>query len=727
MRERNKAWLLITGILAVGCSMPAFADDARQDKVNYKDNVAPIFQARCNACHNGDQAKGGLVLDTYGGAMKGGGSGAVVEPGDPDNSRLYLLVAHQEEPKMPPKADRIPDAELAAIRAWIEAGAPETSGSVVVMNKPKVDLKLDPGAVGKPAGEPAMPDHVPTEVVVSTPRANAITALAASPWAPLVAIAGHKQVVLYRTDMQRLVGVLPFQEGNIHALRFSRDGAILLAAGGRGAREGKAVGFDVKTGQRLFEAGKEYDVALAADLSPDRTKVALGGPGKLLRVYSTADGSLLYEAKKHTDWVTAIEFSPDGVLLASGDRNGGLLVWEAETGREFYDLRGHGAMITEVSWRLDSNVLASSSEDGTVRLWEMNGGSQVKSWGAHGGGATSVHFSKDGRLVSTGRDRVAKLWDGNGAMQKQIEGFAELTTRAVFTHDSQNVVVGDWSGEVRLCELSEGKKLALLPPNPAPLAQRLSEARNALQTAEAAVVGAQKELGPLEGAVATAQAGINQVAEQLKAAEAQSASAIAAQQAAEAQLAQMTATQQAAADLVRRTQAAEQAFVELKAAADQNISRVAEAKRLAAERARASKTEADRKLADEAEQAYTAAIQFAASLDVNLASLRASLQPAQATAASSEALRVAAAQAVEALKPATAEAAKLVETRKAELAGATNAKAAAEQALAEKQAAIQALEAQAAAKKAEVDDLAAEAAAKPAGVAATTKTSGSSE
>ena len=108
--------------------------------------------------------------------------------------------------------------------------------------------------------------------------------------------------------------------------------------------------------------------------------------GKIIRVYSTTDGSVLREIKKHTDWVTAVEFSPDGVLLATGDRNGGLFVWEAFTGREYFSLRGHTAMITDVSWRDDSNVLASSSEDTTIKLWEMENGGNIKSWGAHGGG-----------------------------------------------------------------------------------------------------------------------------------------------------------------------------------------------------------------------------------------------------------------------------------------------------------------------------------------------------
>ena len=325
----------------------------------------PVFRSRCGSCHNADKQKGGLNLDNFGAAMQGGGSGKVVEPGDPDGSTLLQVVTHKEEPKMPPNAPKLPDAEIEVIRKWIEGGALENSGSVASAKaKPKFEFKLDPASLGKPAGPPAMPENVATEPFVPQAKPGAVVAMAASPWAPLVAIAGHKQVLLYRTTDYHLAGVLPFPEGTIHALKFSRNGDLLLAGGGRGGQSGLAVVWDVKKGKRVFEVGKEYDIVLAADISPDHGLVALGGPSKVVRVYNTADGSLAYEMKKHTEWITAIEFSPDGVLLATGDRNNGLIVWEAQTGREFYDLRGHTAAITDVSWRLDSNVLASSSEDG---------------------------------------------------------------------------------------------------------------------------------------------------------------------------------------------------------------------------------------------------------------------------------------------------------------------------------------------------------------------------
>ncbi len=115
----------------------------------------------------------------------------------------------------------------------------------------------------------------------------------------------------------------------------------------------------------------------------------MGGPGKVVRVFSTADGSVVQEIRKHTDWIYSIEYSPDGVLLATADRSGGLFVWEADTVREYQNLQGHKGPVTDVAWRLDSNLLATASEDGTIKLWEMENGTQVKNWVAHGGGVTS--------------------------------------------------------------------------------------------------------------------------------------------------------------------------------------------------------------------------------------------------------------------------------------------------------------------------------------------------
>ncbi len=149
------------------------AADPPKAKVTFQDHVAQVFRSRCGSCHNPDKQKGGLNLDNYSSAMQGGGSGKVVEPGDPDNSTLLLVVTHQEEPKMPPKSAKIPDAEIDLIRKWIEGGALENSGSVATAKaKPKFEFKLDPKSLGKPSGTPAMPEGVTTEPYVPAGQAE---------------------------------------------------------------------------------------------------------------------------------------------------------------------------------------------------------------------------------------------------------------------------------------------------------------------------------------------------------------------------------------------------------------------------------------------------------------------------------------------------------------------------------------------------------------------------
>jgi WD40 repeat protein len=449
-------------------------------KLTYDQHVLPIFTAHCVGCHKGETPKGGLDLSTFAKLKEGGASGEVIKAGDPDGSRLWRLTAHKEQPNMPPKMPMIAKEQIDTLAAWIQQGALENAGSKPLPVKPKAEVGLMSVKRGKPDVVPMPEKSLRKDPVVVTTKPNAVIALAASPWAPLVAVGGQKQVLLYHGDTLELVGVLPFAYGTPNVLRFSRNGGLLLAGGGRGGQSGKVVVWDVKTGEQIIEVGNETDTVLAADISADQQLIALGGPNRMIRLYSTKEGTMVRETKKHTDWINSVEFSPDAVLLASADRSGGLFVWEAATGREFYNLRGHTGPITDVSWRDDSNVLASSSEDTTIKIWEMENGNLVKNWGAHGGGALSVKFSHDNRLVSTGRDRVTKVWDQNGANTKTFPAHPDVPLRATFNHDASKVYAGDWTGSVQEFNVADAKLLAQATTNPQDPAKALEAATKAL-------------------------------------------------------------------------------------------------------------------------------------------------------------------------------------------------------------------------------------------------------
>jgi hypothetical protein len=59
--------------------------------------------------------------------------------------------------------------------------------------------------------------------------------------------------------------------------------------------------------------GENLDAVLAADISADHKRIALGGPQRRVKVCSTESDELLYEIANLTDWELIIEFSPDCV------------------------------------------------------------------------------------------------------------------------------------------------------------------------------------------------------------------------------------------------------------------------------------------------------------------------------------------------------------------------------------------------------------------------------
>ncbi len=472
--------------------------DKTEPKITYDDHVRPILREHCFSCHNQNGAKSGLALDSYAKLIEGGSSGEVVIEQELDSSRLWALVAHEEQPFMPPGQDKLPDAKLAVISKWIETGLLENAGATATTKKKKTLQLAVTSSTGKPEGPAAMPEGLSREPAIYTPRAAAISALASSPWAPLVALAGQQQILLYNSDNGQLLGVLPFPEGVAYSLRFSRDGSTLLAGGGRGGYAGCAVLYDVRTGQRLVKVGDELDAVLTADVNNDLTRIALGGPGRIVRIFSSETGELLHEIRKHTDWIYAVRFSPDGVLLATADRSNGLFVWEAETAREYLDLRGHTDAVTDLAWRADSNVLASASLDTTARLWEMNDGKQIARATAHGGGVNAIGYTHDARLVSAGQDRTAKIWDPSLKPLKTFPAFAEPALCATFTHDGKRVVAGDWAGQVKMWNVEDATEVALLLANPPTIAMRISAHEQQLAAARDEVAKAMAELSAVQ-------------------------------------------------------------------------------------------------------------------------------------------------------------------------------------------------------------------------------------
>ncbi|EMB17020.1 c-type cytochrome domain-containing protein [Rhodopirellula europaea] len=509
-RLRNVA-LTLASVLMVQSPADVFAADAKSTdepaKVTFEDDVKPILRQHCLNCHSQSDKRGGLALDSYGAMMEGGGSGEIVyDDGDAGTSRLWQLVNHDDTPVMPPNQPKLPDDQLQVIRSWIEGGILENSGSKAKAKR-KNALAFVASTSGRPEGPPPMPEALPQRVPVVTERAAATTAIGASPWAPLVALAGQKQISLYHTETAELLGVLPFEEGIPQSLRFSRDGQYLIAGGGEHSVKGIAAVYSIKTGERVAQVGDELDTVFDADVNDNMSRIALGGPQRMLRIFDATDGTQLFDIKKHTDWIYSVAYSPDGVLVASGDRSGGLFVWEAETGRLYLDLAGHKGAIRSIAWRDDSNVLASASEDGTVKLWDVNSGKAIRSINAGSGGVTAVQFDHKGQLVTAGKDRKVRLWDANGKQLTETPAASEAVLEVAITHDSSQMIYGDWTGSVRMSAVADPKKIQELAANPPPAKERIGAVEKTLASIKVKLTPLQeKRDATLEGLKAAEKA-----------------------------------------------------------------------------------------------------------------------------------------------------------------------------------------------------------------------------
>lgn len=108
-------------VLAAFATNSRAQSSRRTSRVAYK-HVQAIFDKNCVQCHHPPKPRAMMDLTSYAGVMKGNDDGSVITPGHPEKSYLYQLVSWTGRKKMPPSAP-LSKADLAAIGAWIKAGA----------------------------------------------------------------------------------------------------------------------------------------------------------------------------------------------------------------------------------------------------------------------------------------------------------------------------------------------------------------------------------------------------------------------------------------------------------------------------------------------------------------------------------------------------------------------------------------------------------------------------
>ncbi len=123
MRRKTTLLGLAVGVFLAGAAGGSVAEAQTGVEVTFTDHIRPIFERSCWNCHGEASQLSGLDLRSREAAVEGGTRGPALVPGRAEESRLYRVLAGLDDPPMPMSGDALTDAEVSAIRTWIDNGA----------------------------------------------------------------------------------------------------------------------------------------------------------------------------------------------------------------------------------------------------------------------------------------------------------------------------------------------------------------------------------------------------------------------------------------------------------------------------------------------------------------------------------------------------------------------------------------------------------------------------
>jgi WD40 repeat protein len=266
----------------------------------------------------------------------------------------------------------------------------------------------------------------------------------------------------------------------VSGVSFSPDGRLLLSAHNR-----SAVLWDVTGHQAIGEPlGGPTDLTTDVSFSPDGRRLAVGGFDGSVAVFDVASRRRLArldaglteppleffpngKRRETGNVVTSVAFSPDGKLLAAGSLDGVVRLWDgAKLAPAEPPIEIGSVWIWQIAFSPDGKLLAVATDPNGPRdlynpdlpvaalLFGVADRRQLGPPMIPGGrfGGLSIAFSPDGKLLATGSEGRAELWDVSSRrpighpLDVKDEGFPSVA----FSPDGKLLAAGGGSGIVRL-------------------------------------------------------------------------------------------------------------------------------------------------------------------------------------------------------------------------------------------------------------------------------------
>jgi WD40 repeat protein len=412
---------------------------AAEAPVSFRQDIAPLLQRRCAACHGEDSAKGGYRLDTFQRLSKAGDSDLTpLAPGKTKDSELYqLLIEKDANDRMPQKAEALPAAEIALIESWIKEGAINDAGPP---DRPLTELVRE--TLLKPAPE-------------KYAHAVPVTALAFSPDGSQLAVSGYYEVTIWDLDSGALVRRIGGLPERITALAWHPKTKRLAVAGGSPAQWGTVALIDPSANAQPRFLCDLPDMALCVAFSPDGSRVAAGAADRTIRIFDVKSGQQAHVLRNHADWVESIAFSPDGAHVLSASRDRTVRISNPINGELEATNTAHETALYAAIFSHDGKTVLSLAQNSPLDYWQWTTTEKKPKQAEVAGHPDRLAWVSSG-LALAGADTLVRIESTSGELLFTLYGQPDAISALAVGPATDQFATGSYDGTVCVWNLGCG-------------------------------------------------------------------------------------------------------------------------------------------------------------------------------------------------------------------------------------------------------------------------------
>lgn len=430
-----------------------------QEKVEFATHVAPILVKHCVDCHGAEVAEGGLRLDNAKQLFQEGDSGLAIVKGNASESELYQrLITTDDSLRMPLDSDPLDQADIVAVRNWIEEGA-----SVDGVNSTQsLSTLLTAREFAEAPAKYARPVPITAIAFLSDHQ------LVVSGYRELLSVDLRKQDIERIGGIsERIYGIMTRTQASPEEPDIKPESFQAVVAGGAPGVVGVLQFLEQSSPDTRTVLAASDDVFLSVKQSPDASRyAAVSTSGETLIGEITKTGSPGVRNSSHSDWVLGVFWKNTGDQILTCSRDQSAKVIDTNTGEVLASYAQHQSPVVGGAFVGDNEVTTVDSS-GIIQRWDIKEVKQLSR--KRVGRDVLVVASNNNQMIWIGLQEQKLIVVDSQSCDRQGDPIS-LPTRPLsiaFNSSGTQLAVGGEDGWVYLIDNETRKIVGKLCPSPA--------------------------------------------------------------------------------------------------------------------------------------------------------------------------------------------------------------------------------------------------------------------